>query len=228
MKQYIKTPNLETQLHEPDSWGHSQEMLMLMLEAAKGIEAPGKWGTFYNVFNSRLVWLGVGESDDYDYEIPILGADTLYGFRQLYPEKLWDLMSDAQKEVTGKYGHYPYVLISTNHHHIDPFRNGDAPEFQHMFIDRVLKKMIPETDWTSYELRTMPYKEFLGTEYWFHVKLSLMEMFQSRCALCNKKTDLQPHHRTYERRGHELIGDLIPLCRYCHESFHAHRTLSTE
>jgi len=40
------------------------------------------------------------------------------------------------------------------------------------------------------------------------------------CQLCNSKDNLNVHHRTYERRGHELASDLIVLCKQCHKTFH--------
>jgi hypothetical protein len=45
-----------------------------------------------------------------------------------------------------------------------------------------------------------------------------------RCQLCN--SDAQPfqvHHRTYERVGWELPGDLIVLCGPCHRRYHQPR-----
>jgi len=32
------------------------------------------------------------------------------------------------------------------------------------------------------------------------------------------------HHRSYTRIGHEAVGDLIPLCRICHERVHRYLT----
>lgn len=34
------------------------------------------------------------------------------------------------------------------------------------------------------------------------------------------KPNMEVHHITYERRGNELFGDLIVICRGCHELLH--------
>ena len=48
-----------------------------------------------------------------------------------------------------------------------------------------------------------------------------------RCQVCNTdKSILDTHHRTYERLGRELDGDLIVLCRDCHRIFHENGKLA--
>lgn len=42
-----------------------------------------------------------------------------------------------------------------------------------------------------------------------------------RCERCDSKRDLQVHHRTYERLGHEWDEDLEVLCDACHGEHHA-------
>ena len=44
-----------------------------------------------------------------------------------------------------------------------------------------------------------------------------------RCQVCNVSehaSTLDAHHRTYERLGAELPGDLTCLCRECHGLYH--------
>lgn len=70
-------------------------------------------------------------------------------------------------------------------------------------------------------LRTMPYKEYLQTDHWKEVSTKARYRAGYRCQLCNAgNKSLQAHHRTYENRGRELPGDLIVLCRPCHERHH--------
>lgn len=38
------------------------------------------------------------------------------------------------------------------------------------------------------------------------------------CRTCTSKSDLEVHHRTYERFGNEELGDLVTLCHECHEA----------
>jgi hypothetical protein len=73
-------------------------------------------------------------------------------------------------------------------------------------------------------LRSMPYKDFLKTQYWLavshHVKTG-----RPWCALCCEPMagPLQVHHRTYEHRGSEWVhlDDFTVLCGDCHETFHS-------
>lgn len=43
------------------------------------------------------------------------------------------------------------------------------------------------------------------------------------CVVCGTPWTLHDdlHHVTYERLGRELHGDLLPICRTCHEELHA-------
>jgi len=49
-----------------------------------------------------------------------------------------------------------------------------------------------------------------------------------RCQVCNRPSSevtLDAHHRTYERLGHELPGDITVLCRNCHELYETNKRL---
>lgn len=72
------------------------------------------------------------------------------------------------------------------------------------------------------ELRSMPYQEFLQTEYWGIVRLLVFERHEYCCALCGAEGALHAHHRTYEHHGmeHEHLEDLTALCADCHGRFH--------
>lgn len=76
------------------------------------------------------------------------------------------------------------------------------------------------------KLRDMPYDEYLKTDHWLHVREAALERDGYRCRLCNSTERLNVHHRTYERRGEELPGDLTTLCQPCHESFHENGKLA--
>jgi len=41
-----------------------------------------------------------------------------------------------------------------------------------------------------------------------------------RCADCGGQQKLELHHRHYETVGNESPGDLVALCRDCHEARH--------
>ncbi len=72
------------------------------------------------------------------------------------------------------------------------------------------------------ELRTMPYKDYLQTPEWAAKRSEMLNRAGHRCQLCNRAGRLEVHHRTYERRGSELEGDLFVLCANCHDHFHRH------
>lgn len=85
---------------------------------------------------------------------------------------------------------------------------------------RLLHKFINED--TLYQLKVMPYKEFLQSLYWDIVRKYKLYKDGFRCKLCNKGGYLQVHHRTYEHHGYEhlYLDDLIVLCGDCHAKFH--------
>jgi len=70
----------------------------------------------------------------------------------------------------------------------------------------------------------LPYELYLQTRWWQEQRRRALQASGYRCQLCNAKgTVLDVHHRTYERRGREEPGDLIVLCRTCHDHFHSLR-----
>lgn len=78
-------------------------------------------------------------------------------------------------------------------------------------------------------LRAMPYKDYLQTEEWQQRRREALSFANNSCQVCNAKgIELHVHHRTYERRGAEMAGDIIVLCKKCHALFHGiSETVST-
>lgn len=70
--------------------------------------------------------------------------------------------------------------------------------------------------------RTMPYLDFLKSEYWAQVRAKALRSAQYQCQLCKETKNLHVHHKSYGNRGDELnhMDDLIVLCSSCHETFH--------
>lgn len=64
------------------------------------------------------------------------------------------------------------------------------------------------------------YAEYLRTPHWLATRKVALERAERRCQVCNGSKLLQVHHRTYERIGAELPGDLTVLCDDCHGVFH--------
>lgn len=72
------------------------------------------------------------------------------------------------------------------------------------------------------ELREMPYRQYLRTPEWRRTRAAALERAGNACSLDATHTqDLEVHHRTYERLGAELPGDVVVLCRTCHRVHHA-------
>ncbi len=70
----------------------------------------------------------------------------------------------------------------------------------------------------------MNYYEYIASPEW-RAKAEAAKMRAGyRCQVCNvgasKSTQLNAHHRCYERLGDERPEDIIVLCRDCHALFH--------
>jgi len=65
------------------------------------------------------------------------------------------------------------------------------------------------------------YRDYIASPAWKARADHARQRAGQRCQLCNKKGQLHVHHRTYERLGRELDGDLIVLCASCHKHFHS-------
>ena len=74
--------------------------------------------------------------------------------------------------------------------------------------------------YTQEELKRMPYAQYLQTAHWKLLSEKVKRRAKYRCQLCNVQSIMNVHHRTYERRGHEYLKDLICLCAGCHAKFH--------
>jgi hypothetical protein len=75
--------------------------------------------------------------------------------------------------------------------------------------------------WTRADyLAAMPYADYLLTPEWQERRQAALDRAGRRCQVCNTPRRLHVHHRTYERRGRELPGDLTVLCDRCHALFH--------
>ncbi len=68
--------------------------------------------------------------------------------------------------------------------------------------------------------RGASYDEYLRSPVWRRTRELALEYYGGKCCLCNSGDRLNVHHRTYERKGHELLADLIVLCRKCHATYH--------
>jgi DNA-binding transcriptional ArsR family regulator len=70
------------------------------------------------------------------------------------------------------------------------------------------------------------YLEYLGSPEWAVLRRAVLRRDGYACRVCNSKAQLDAHHRTYQRFGHEYLADLTTLCRPCHDVFHEAKRLS--
>lgn len=94
-------------------------------------------------------------------------------------------------------------------------------EFSHAGVIHLLGEIDQANRAAQQEyLCSLPYADYLQTEHWQKTRTEALERALHCCQVCNSPTQLNVHHRTYERRGNELPEDLIVLCQSCHQLFH--------
>jgi 5-methylcytosine-specific restriction endonuclease McrA len=69
------------------------------------------------------------------------------------------------------------------------------------------------------------YQSYIHSDVWRAKAEAAIERAGGRCQVCNGRSRLNVHHRTYQQLGREADTDLIVLCRFCHELFHKHGKL---
>lgn len=69
------------------------------------------------------------------------------------------------------------------------------------------------------------YIAYLKSDHWRQIAAAAKSLAGHRCRVCNGGDRLQVHHRSYERLGNELPGDVTVLCDTCHRMYHKSRRL---
>lgn len=85
------------------------------------------------------------------------------------------------------------------------------------FIIRNRETSIEDWDSLIDFFHDLPYEDYLKTYHWEKVRNDRIKYDNEKCIVCGLSNNLQVHHRTYERLGHEDPGDVVTLCRVCHE-----------
>lgn len=65
----------------------------------------------------------------------------------------------------------------------------------------------------------LEYNDYISSPEWKERSKEIRKK-NPKCSLCNRVGALHVHHRTYVRLGNEEDGDLITLCKDCHDLFH--------
>ena len=61
---------------------------------------------------------------------------------------------------------------------------------------------------------------YLRSPEWRKRAEIIKALFANQCQTCPSDSNLETHHRTYDRVGHEHPADLIVLCQKCHNLIH--------
>jgi len=76
--------------------------------------------------------------------------------------------------------------------------------------------------------QSLDYYHYINSPEWRAKAEEAKARSNNRCQICNKsraQVQLDTHHRTYERLGHELPEDVTVLCRNCHQLYEDERRL---
>ena len=58
---------------------------------------------------------------------------------------------------------------------------------------------------------------YTASAAWAKLKRARLKIALGQCERCDGVEPLQLHHITYERRFYEDLGDVVAVCRCCHE-----------
>jgi len=82
-------------------------------------------------------------------------------------------------------------------------------------------KLIRETRKKIIDDNASRYSEYLKSDAWEEKRKLVLKRAKYSCEGCgSEKTSLDVHHLTYERKGCELLTDLVAYCRKCHSLAH--------
>lgn len=70
--------------------------------------------------------------------------------------------------------------------------------------------------------RRKEYGGYLESDHWKAIRKAALQQSNYQCSKCGSKSDLNVHHKTYARKGHERLDDLEVLCYQCHMETHAY------
>lgn len=74
--------------------------------------------------------------------------------------------------------------------------------------------------WDALAERLAPkvnYRNYIRSARWKRKADAAKARAGHRCQVCNSPDNLNAHHRTYSRLGHEHPSDITVLCRKCHK-----------
>jgi hypothetical protein len=76
-------------------------------------------------------------------------------------------------------------------------------------------------------VRMILYSAYIQSRAWKIMRQRRLSLDGGKCQVCGSELDLNIHHKTYERLGHENLDDLVTLCRHHHYQVHEDSQLVT-
>jgi hypothetical protein len=138
--------------------------------------------------------------------------------------KMQDLTQEIARLTEYSTGHQVRIIQHATSALNNFVRNGipDMFHFPREDMDKIIRAIEQDrrTQAQRETLEGMPYDAYLKTEAWQIRRSQALKDAKNRCQLCYSTKLLNVHHKTYERRGHELPEDLIVLCNDCHAKHH--------
>ena len=92
-----------------------------------------------------------------------------------------------------------------------------------LFLNRILDRKIQKPKRkpkTLHRQRQEEYRRYLKTDHWKETRAEALKRGHYKCHDCGATANLQVHHLTYARRGHERQSDLVVVCDKCHKKRH--------
>lgn len=82
------------------------------------------------------------------------------------------------------------------------------------------RRRISRKSQVKHEASYSQYNEYLQSSHWKDIRRQRLAMDGFQCSICGTAKNLEVHHLTYERLGHEDLDDLVSLCKRCHAIVH--------
>lgn len=76
------------------------------------------------------------------------------------------------------------------------------------------------------EAEKQNYYKYLATEKWYAKRQKVLSRANGICEGCAEKKATIVHHLTYEHIFHELLFELVALCRECHKQAHEKKRIN--
>lgn len=82
----------------------------------------------------------------------------------------------------------------------------------------ILWNWISESNYNSSDYAK--YREYLLSDLWKSKRKEILIRDKNLCQVCKVKPAEEIHHKTYENKYNEPLGNLIALCKECHNEIH--------